>query len=312
MRTDSQSLKAIQERDIDLLLVEELAATPEFQTWLFRELGQSPNQIENFIGVWHSVSDSEWGESDIEFGVMHRGGTRHLVLIENKINATFQDEQLERYRRRGEKATADEWDAFTTGLVAPESYVAGTDQIDVVDATVTYEAVRDWFWDRGSRRADFKAEMVSEAIEQNRRGYTREPDEDVTSLHHYYWELVRDRYPELEMDRPDGVPSGNLWVRFDPPTLPTNVKLIHKMGRGDIDLQFSGTAEQADAFVEQYEPSVEDNMMIVRTGQSMSIRIDVPPISEAVTPQEQREQIKAGQQAAYQLISWYKQYVRDT
>jgi len=312
MRADSQSLKAVRERDIDLLLVEELAATPEFRTWLLRELGQSPDLIEDFVGVWHSVSDSELGESDIEFGVMYRDETRHLVLLENKINAKFQDEQLERYRQRGKKATADEWDAFITGLVAPESYVARTDRTDVVDATVTYEAVRDWFWNRDSRRADFKAEMVSEAIEQNRRGYTREPDEDVTLLHRYYWELARECYPELGMDRPDGVPGGNLWVRFDPSTLQTDVKLIHKMGRGNVDLQFSGTADQADAFVERYEPSVEDEMDIVRTGQSMSIRINAPPISEAVTPREQREQIKAGQQAAYLLLSWYELYIRDT
>lgn len=312
MRADSQSLKAIRERDIDLLLVEELAATPEFRTWFLRELGQSPDLAEDFVGVWHSVSDSELGESDIEFGVVHRDERRHLVLIENKISATFQDEQLERYRQRGKKATADEWDAFTTGLVAPQSYVGGTDRTDVIDATVTYEAVRDWFGNRGSRRADFKADMVNEAIEQNRRGYTREPDEDVTSLHRYYWELARDRYPELGMDRPDDVPGGNLWIRFDPSTLPTDVKLIHKMGRGDIDLQFSGTADQAEAFVERYEPSVEDEMDIVRTGQSMSIRIDVPPISETVTPQEQREQIEAGQQAAYLLLSWYEQCIRDT
>ncbi|WP_157972773.1 PD-(D/E)XK nuclease family protein [Haloprofundus halophilus] len=311
MRAASQPFKAIRERDVDLLLVEELAVTPAFRAWFLRQLGQSPDSVEEFVGVWHSVSDSELGESDIEFGVIQRDGTRLLVLIENKIDAIFQDEQLERYRRRGEKATTDEWDEFVTGLVAPEAYVVGTDRTKVADATMTYEAVCDWFQNQDSRRGDFKAVLITEAIEQNRRGYTREPDEEVTSLHRYYWELARDNYPELGMDRPDGVPSGNLWVRFDPPSLPTDVKLIHKMGRGDVDLQFSGAADLPDAFVDRYEPLLEDEMEIVHTGQSMSIRIIVPPLSEAVTPQEQREQIETGQQMAYRLLSWYEQQVQQ-
>jgi hypothetical protein len=306
-QTDSQRFESIQERDIDLMLLEELSISPEFRTWWINKLGQNPDMVEGFIGAWHSVFDTELGESDIEFGVTVEGNTRLLVMIENKIDAPFQNEQLERYRKRGQKATANEWDEFRSCLVAPEAYLSEFEGTDTVDTTLTYESIRQWFVECESRRSEYRADMLRDAIDQGRRGYVAKPDEQVTAFHRHYWTIARDTFPELGMADPDGVPSGNPWVRFNPPALPSDVTLIHKTSRGHIDLQFSDMAEQADAFREQYEPLLEQNMQIAQTGKSMSVRIIINPLSSDENPKEQEDGIKSGLASANQLLSWYEQ-----
>jgi hypothetical protein len=305
VRKDKQSFSSIRERDIDFLLLEELTVDPEFRTWFLRKLGLSPDGSAELIDGWHSVSDSELGESDVEFGIVRSDGTKLLVLVENKINAIFQEDQLERYQKRGEKAVAENWDAFTTGLFAPNAYLTGTDQTDIVNGTITYEAVREWFQERDTSRSKFKADMLTHAIEQKRRGYTPEVDDQVTSLHEYYWEKSQQGYAELGMKQPEGVPAGNLWVRFAPGGLPNDISLIHKMGRGDVDMQFSGAAEDDDSVADQCERLLKKDMRLVTTGKSLSVRIDVPPISEDVDPIKQAEQIEIGLEASQRLLTWY-------
>lgn len=305
MRAGSQRFKSVRERDIDYLLLEELTVSAEFREWFVGELARPPGSVVKFLGAWHSVSDAELGESDVELGLLVAEETRLLVMVENKVDAPFQDEQLQRYRRRGEKATSNEWDEFRTCLFAPERYLAHVERAEEVDGTITYEAAREWFVERESDRAAFKAAMLSEGIDQNRRGYDAEPDEDVTELHRRYWRIARDRAPELGVKRPDGVPSGNLWIRFRPAALPSDTNLIHKMGRGTVDLQFSGAAERRDDFESRYVPLLEEGMAAVQTGKSMSARITVPPTSEDDDSEGQAESIRAGVIAATRLLAWY-------
>lgn len=310
MRTDLQRFRSVRERDIDHLVLEEVTVSPQFREWLLQKFDRDPDETAGFIGAWHSVSDTKWGESDIEFGVSLKNGARLLVMIENKIDAPFQDEQLERYQERGQKAIADEWDSFRTCLFAPETYLTGNERTETVDTTLTYECVRNWFSENGSRRSEYRAEVLTHAIEQGRRGYTAEPDEAVTTLHQQYWIVARENFPGLGVNEPSGVPSNNLWVRFEPSALPNDVTLIHKMGRGDVDLQFSGAAEREDGFREQSESLLERDMQIVETGKSLSIRITVPQLSPD-DPAQQEEGVRSGLTAANRLLTWYEQTNHD-
>lgn len=307
MRADSRRFKSIRERDVDLLLIEELTVTPPFREWLLDALEIDSRSVDEVLGVWHSVSDTELGESDVEVGLQLNGGRRLLLLIENKIDASFQDAQLQRYRERGRKAVDGNWDEFSTVLFAPRSYLATARETDVVDGTLAYEDVREWFDARDARRAAYKADVLTEAIEQNRRGYVSEPDEAVTAIHRQYWAIANEAFPELGMEQPDGVPSGNLWVRFKPRALPADVQLVHKMGRGDVDLQFSGAAESAEEFVEKYEPQLEQDMRIERTGKSMAVRIAVPTIATEGAASDQDDEMRSGLAAAHRLLDWYRE-----
>jgi hypothetical protein len=68
-RTDLQRFGSVRERDIDHLVLEEVSVSPQFREWLLQKFERDPDETGKFIGAWHSVSDTKWGESDIEFGV---------------------------------------------------------------------------------------------------------------------------------------------------------------------------------------------------------------------------------------------------
>lgn len=305
-RHDAQRFQSVRERDVDLVLLEELTVNPEFRRFLHRGLGRDPGEIDEFVGSAHSVHDPELGESDIEMAVTETDGARVLVMIENKIGAPFQDRQLERYRERGKLALDDGWDEFVVCVTAPGAYLEGVGRPEAVDATIPFEAIHDWFADRDTRRAAFKAEVLAEAIEQHRRGYRPEPDDEMTALHRRYWELARERFPELGLSEPEGVPGGSRWIRFRPPRLPDELALVHKTERGHVDLQFSGAGERPEEFVERYEPELDDGMRIAPTGKSMSVRRDVPPLSKADPPGEQEPEMVRGLAAARGLLDWFE------
>src|ERR1700694_4959850 len=89
-------LTFVTERDIDLLLVEELNCSPEFTRWFWSKITQKPATLQTCeIKVAHSVSTlgEGAGESDITVDItdMEQGRrTRTQFLIENKIDARFQ------------------------------------------------------------------------------------------------------------------------------------------------------------------------------------------------------------------------------
>jgi hypothetical protein len=91
-------VQSITERDIDLLLLEELNVSPDFSSWFYSKV-MSGNPSPILKGAWHSVSDPELGESDL-IAIYDNG---HAILIENKIDAVEQLKQAERYRLRGER-----------------------------------------------------------------------------------------------------------------------------------------------------------------------------------------------------------------
>jgi hypothetical protein len=103
---------SIAERDIDLIVLEEFSVTEEFREWFSSRVFGEPVYQAN-IGAWHSVSEPELGESDLVFIFQAVDGPRTALLIENKINATPQSKQAERYRLRGEKGRIDGfWEKF--------------------------------------------------------------------------------------------------------------------------------------------------------------------------------------------------------
>lgn len=98
---ESNIMEAVAERDIDLLILEELTVSREFAQWFYQENHLVP-PTQGKAKAFHSVSDAELGESDIV--VLYDNG--HAILIENKIGAIAQKDQAKRYQQRGEKGLA--------------------------------------------------------------------------------------------------------------------------------------------------------------------------------------------------------------
>lgn len=160
--TDEEMLSYVVERDVDLGFVQLVKTAPEFRNWFLEELDVN-NEIDQFLGVRHSV-DTHSGESDVEIGVETAAGTRHLVLVENKIDASLQERQAERYFERGaDYLEHAEWDDFTVALIAPSEYVSRTHREDFRNV-ITYEAIIDQLEASTYQGSPFIKTLFQEAI----------------------------------------------------------------------------------------------------------------------------------------------------
>ena len=115
---DLKFIASIAERDIDLLVLEEFSVSIEFCEWFSTRIFGEPT-YQSTIGVWHSVTDAKFGESDLIFLFENIEGARISILIENKIDAPPQITQGERYYFRGEKGIKEGyWEKFKTCVIA--------------------------------------------------------------------------------------------------------------------------------------------------------------------------------------------------
>ena len=88
----------LRERDMDLLLMEEIAASQDFANLFLTPIGLTDAVV---VSVEQSKTD-ENGESDITV-IVEKNGIKYGLLIEDKIDAIAQENQSGRYHYRAKK-----------------------------------------------------------------------------------------------------------------------------------------------------------------------------------------------------------------
>lgn len=268
---------SIAERDIDLLLLEELSVSVEFREWFAtRTFGEPCYQ--SHVGAWHSVCDSQLGESDLVFVFEGENGPRTAVLVENKIDATPRPEQGGRYRLRGEKGVREGyWERYKTCVLAPNRYLESSRHSESYDVELAYEEILAYFQSRRSRdsRFGYKATVVLEAIEQNRRGYQPQYNEQVTTFVENYHELAQATHPELGMHQPKPRPAGSTWVSFSPAGKPKDVELVHQLTAGYVKVFFQGRAQDFATLEHELVHRLPPDATMAIAGKAAAIAIPV-------------------------------------
>ncbi|MCA9234497.1 MAG: hypothetical protein KDA44_03450 [Planctomycetales bacterium] len=291
---DVKFVASIAERDVDLLVMEELSVSTEFREWFSSRVFGEPI-YQAALGAWHSVSDAHLGESDIVFLFEAMEGPRTAILIENKIDAPPQPRQGERYRLRGEKGTKEGyWERFKTCVIAPSKYLASakhSEHSESYDASVSYEEILAYFQSRSPRseRFSYKARILLEGIEQNRRGYQPEFNRELTTFVADYYAFASAKHPELGMQEAKPRPAASTWIAFYPRSLPKEVYLVHQLTTGFVKAFFNGRAESFDGLKEKYSGKLPPGASIAVAGKSVSISMDVPkldPHSRTFTEQQ--------------------------
>ena len=285
----------ITERDIDLLLLEELTVNIEFQKWLSSRIFDE-ELFKSHLGVWHSVSDAELGESDLLYIFKSENDEKFAILIENKIDAPPQPKQGFRYYLRGEKGVEDnKWNKFKTCIIAPKRYLASSKHSEEYDFEINYEEIVSFFQSRASKdiRYSYKANMVVEGIEQNRRGYQPEHNSKMTQFVIDYYSFAISQCPELNIQEAKPRPAGSTWVMFYPKSLPKKSDLMHQLTHGLVKVFFNGQAEQFEELKEKYSSVLPVDAEIKVAGKSVAISIKVPKINPLETSfSESKEKIK--------------------
>lgn len=295
----------VREVHVDFLLQEEFSSDPNFLHAFIRAAGRSemPLQPES---VRHSVSDT-CGEADL-IVVYKQPESRKLVaiLIEVKIRAIFQPTQPERYQERSKKGRNDgDWSESWTCLVAPDSYITPNNGFD---AEVRLEQLKDLMAVGDTKRHEFKARVIQEAIDKAKNHGAQIVDETMTKFRRDYYALFTEffasRSKDVFMKPPSaGVYKGESWFRIKSDRLlPKGAYVHHKSERGFVDLTFPDTdAGRLSAI----EPYLEAGMEVVQTDKSSAIRLEVPKIRRFDCFDLEREAVVRGFAAVAKLLDFY-------
>lgn len=299
------NLSGVTERDVDLMILEELIASQEFRD-RFTERIRIGTAL-SVTSAARSVTTSN-GESDIEVSFTDGHRTTH-VLIENKVDAPLQPSQGERYQARGEMYVEQgEHEVVISVLTAPSRYLSSKRQVQGFDHQVAYEEIREWL--NGSAASDsrtvYKIALIEAAIARGGTGWVLKADPTTTEFWREYWILATRIAPELQMPEPDTKPATSGFIAFRPAGLPDGYELLHKLPYGHVDLQIRGGAARISSIRSAYESFLGSGMRIERASKSAVIRISVPKIQFRTSFGNVEAEVKEGIAAAQRLLNWYR------
>lgn len=311
----------VRERDVDFMLVEEFTCSPAFQTWFLRFVlpdDQKASQITD-VDVRQGVVESgdSPGETDliIDFRL---NSTVIRARVENKIDAVFQPDQVERYRGRAETdQNSGEYRGSLFVLLAPNEYIesAGT-RAAMFSASLAYEQIIEFFQqqveqasDELARRYRHKIEILEAAISKRHRGYSPDISQEVSAFWLAYWQKASEVASDLQMERPSGKPVGSSFVHFNQAIksrrpLP-DCKIKHKLRHGLVDLEIAGWADRLDEVSPAIQPLLEPSMQLRQAGKSLAVSISVPPVEIVAIFEEKRNAAEEGMAAALYLKDWF-------
>ena len=300
------TISSVSERDVDLLLLEEFVVSSGFTSW-FAERTAGIILDDNAVRSAQRSVTSSSGESDLKIDLDIGEALVHSLLIENKVAASFQPRQAERYQERGEAYRSQgECAAYTTVLVAPKQYLGVSPSKHGFDEVVSYEDIQEWFEDSedSEQRISYKQTLLAAAINKSSIGYQKVEDDTVTDFWQAYWSKAQEIAPQLEMRKPPTKPSGAGHIYFSSSSLPQGVSLVQKLGHGYVDLQFGKMGTKLDELRDRLDEFLEPGMSIERATGSGAIRLHVPKLYAPLSFDAQADSVEEGIVAATRLLEW--------
>ncbi len=288
-------LVTVQERDIDLLLMEEFHSSPDFVSWFSQQVGEGDGHL---AGAWHSVTDAD-GETDLLL-LVSTEKDRLGILIENKVAAPEQAFQAERYHLRAARLQNDGvYDRFVVCICAPRVYLEALPKSTLYEATIAYEDIAAWFSLKGDTRSQWRRTIMEEAIVHSRRGYRMVVNETVSNFYQEFWQHIQIYHPELIMRRP--TPKGNQssWIIFRGADFPKGVKYHLKMDQSVIELGFEGisVSNLREAFSD-----ISKDIRTLQKGRVAVISIPVPFLDRTKSLSSQKDALLAIMDATARLL----------
>jgi hypothetical protein len=294
------------ERDIDLLLAEELSVNRTFADWVKSKTKFAATAAE-VIDVFVSKADN-LGESDLIAIYADELGRRFALMIEDKIDAPLQPQQAERYRLRA--AREIQLEAYTECaiiLCAPQYYISNSIRSQEFDCTLSFEDIGAFLRGGEAARRDlYRAAFLESAATRRVNNWMRAVDASTEAFWEAAYIMATRDFPVLEMKRLK-VTKDSTWINFRPADMPTMPKRIYvsvKGDRGQMDLTFSST--QAHRFHEQIAGILDTDMTIHQTSASAAIRIEVPGFAPSENLDDSLPKVRHAFTACERLITFYR------
>jgi hypothetical protein len=295
------------ERDIDMLVAEELRVNAEFGRWVMARFGTSAELV--FPATTTNVSVVEDGsEADVVATFRTKSGLAHRLFIENKIDATLMPEQLERYVRRGDGEVRRKIVAsFSVLFLTPSTYLS-TKLPDRVKQ-ISFEEAAQELESRQDLRSQYRASLLMRALP------IRTPaarDAHVVATDPYireWWDRV---YAMLERGFPGFFLHKTRYPRsvYFAPEMRGQARYLRvdfKGQKGEVDLAFKNVP--AEALTQQVSNMDDLPGRIVSNGKSSAIQIaglEAFVISDGFEIIETK--VHAAYQAAHDLLTFWKRH----
>ena len=274
-------IEKVCERDIDLYIINKFINDSKFKELFLEKINCKNYQVCKCL---HSFSD-ENGESDITI-ILENDNRKIGLLIEDKINAKAMTEQYKRYILRAEKQKYEGlFDNYYIFIIAQKSYIDSNTEAKKYDNKISYEEILDYI------SGDVYGEsLIKRAIEEKKKGYEVVENKSVTLFWEKYYEMVENRFSDLELKRIEG-PRGSdaNWPIFSTPI--KKIKILHKADRGYVDLTFRRVSLYYSEVYDIVKNVLKENMKLKKTGKSLAIRIDVPEIDFKKDFEQQEENV---------------------
>lgn len=327
------------ERDLDNLLLEELAASAEFRGWLLSRLAgvlDPPPHVQTRARR-NEDRDAVVGQTDLGFALVGEDGADLcLVLIENKIMSMYTPGQPERYRdevwaarrRLGERRAA-------AVLIAPlaNRFVRDHPGHRHFDIDIPLEDIADHFTERMRKleassatcsqsvellaRLTAKAELVDCLLGRRlRQRRHRNPDAArVDFLRHIYERAVARLGRDLEITDPTtGGPKSTTVLYTPRRQLPGGLpvkNIRHDFGdKDEVSIVLSGFAGRRDAVVASLADlpgarvDAGKSSRVVGRDSSLMVRLSTLPMDVERPADEQETEIEAALDRVAQLHDW--------
>lgn len=277
--------ECIQERDIDLLLMEEWCVNPDFAEFFLGRIMSVDFDITDRT-AWHSITDDAYGESDVVL-TFRNGEQRIAVLVEDKIDAIPQPDQATRYQLRADKMkSSGQFDQIYICIVAPEHYLEN--DVEEYPNRISYETLERFLAD-GTPRGEYKANMLRFGISQERRHPKPVKNELVTSFWQKYHDALKAMFSDAIMPYPKLVPINSDWPMIRFPEFPRKTHIVHKMAQGNLDLETGLSEAHLREILSRWNV---EGIMVVQTGKSFVLRIPVPQLNRLEDFSSQAEKIQ--------------------
>jgi hypothetical protein len=320
------------ERDVDLLLIEELKCSPAFVSWFAGRVGDASATPFTWTGsgVVHSRRRlHNRREIDIALHLESKTG-QTIVLIENKLDSAPQPRQAESYLEEAIALVASgEAVAAHTVLVAPQAYLnRASDFAGKFNSAVSYEEIARFIADRAlgeqnelAARLEHRRALLVQAITKSRRGYEAVPVPEIEAFNARYVGLLEEFSINLEPGPSmlkEGRPGESKTMIFAPAALPKwpslpQTRLVHQLREGNANINFYGWGElftrlagvmAPDLSGTPYRPVPTINK---RAGgnSGLMLVVDTPPIDNLKSFEEQLDRILEGAKITSRLREWF-------
>lgn len=245
------------ERDVDLLIVEELKCSPAFVAWFVARIESQIGRLLPYAAsvVMHSHQRTlRRRQIDICLTLQPAAGLPSQIFIENKLDASDQPQQAEFYQLEATRLVRDAAVETAVPIVmCPKDYsAANAGFVQKFPASIFYEEIADFLGERVrsevgelASRLRYREGLIRQAISKAKRGYEPILIPELGDFKKRYTELCRQAFPKLIPGASmlkEGSPHKSMAMIFSRTCLPDwpflpQMRLVHSL-RGDANICF--------------------------------------------------------------------------